>query len=71
MWRISREENRNLFFVIIFFIVPFVIIFSVLRSGSFSDMRKPIMKNPLLTRKINFSSFVIPAATIPASHPRA
>ena len=34
-------------------------------------MRNPIMKKQLLTTKINFSSFANPAATMPASHPKA
>ena len=69
--RTSNDENKNLFFVMIFLIVPLAIIFSTCKSGSFNEIRNPIMKNPLLMRKINFSSFAIPAAPIPANHPSA
>ena len=71
IWRINNDEKRNLFFTIIFLIIPFSTIFSVCILGSFNEMINPIMKKQLLTTKINFSSFANPAATIPASHPRA
>ena len=39
--------------------------------GNRSDNISPIKKKPLLTKNINFTSFTIPAAAIPANHPNA
>ena len=41
------------------------------KLGNFNEIRNPIIKNPALIRKINFSSFAIPAAPIQASQPSA
>ena len=71
IWRINRDENRNSFLTIIFLIIPLPTIFAVCYFGSFNEIKKPMIKNPLLIKKINLSSFANPAATIPASHPKA
>lgn len=68
---IKSDKNKNLFFEMIFFIVPGSRIFFETILGSLVETANPAKKNAALIKKISFSSFAIPAATIPTNQPSA
>ncbi len=67
----KSDKNKNLFFEITFFTVPGSNSFFETMFGNLNEIINPTTKNPALITKISFSSFAIPAATIPTNHPSA
>ena len=52
-------------------VVPGAVSFRDLVSGSLAELASPAANRPALARNIRPVSLAMPAATIPASHPRA
>ena len=67
----SNDKNRNLFFKITDFVVPGLVSFFCSGLGSLIVKIKPMINDAALIMKINFRSLAIPAAAIPANHPKA